>query len=597
MVETSALPGLPAGSDLIELEDFGGINTKSPRTSIQDNQFSWLENLFPIGSGNLRAMFGKDSGIYTASGATIVYKCFYNIGSVAYCAVFLSNGSAYQVQLSNSSVTTISASAGTFYSGSQLPHAVQYSNKYLIIVSNTSANAYWIWNGSVLFAAGGVGPEVTITAGGTGYSSSFAVTFTGGGGAGAAATATASGGIVTSVVITNPGTGYTSAPTPDFTAGGGSGATGTVTFIPSGVSGTAIEIYKTRVWITNGTNLIFSAPASTTLFAAASGGGTVPAQDSFLRQKYTGIKQTGDFLYLFGDSSVVSISNVQTSGSPPTTTFNTTTVDSQVGTPYRDSIISIGRGIIFVNSSGVYSAYGGEAVKLSDDLDGLFASANLPTTGGGVVPVSSAATIFGIRTFMFLIQAVDPFTNTTRNVLCMWDPLSRKWFIGSQESNILFIAPQILDSVMSTYATDGTSVFKCFAQPSPSLTKKGRTKLWSGKSHLIDKQGLAVYAEGVTNTSSPYTVSYTIDTDSASSQPFNLGGSGVITFVNNGGGILQFQNDLNENIDFTSQGLSITGTDRGGFYGKYLGFSFTSQSENYTITSMSILYKDYRFYR
>lgn len=597
MAEPSALPGLPEGADLIELDDFGGINTKSPRTAIQDNQFSWLENLFPVGTGNLRAIFGKGANIYTASGATIVYKCFYNIGSVAYCALFLSNGTAYQVRLSNNAVTTISASAGTFYSGSQLPHAVQYSNKYLIIVSNVSSSAYWIWDGSVLFPSGGAGPEVTITAGGTGYSASFAVTFTGGGGSGAAATATAVAGVVTSVTITNPGTGYTSAPTPVFTAGGGSGATGTVTFMPSGVSGTAVETYKTRVWIVNGTNLIFSAPSSTTLFAASSGGGITPAQDSFLRQRYTGLKQTGDFLYVFGDSSVISISNPQTSGSPPTTTFNTTTVDSQVGTPYRDSIIGIGRGIIFVNSSGVYSVYGGEAVKLSDDLDGLFASANLPTTGSGVVPVSGVATIFGIRTFMFLIQANDPFTNTLRNVLCMWDPLSKKWFIGSQESNITFIAPQILDSVMSVYATDGVNLFKCFSQASSSLVKKGKTKLWSGKSHLIDKQGLAVYGEGITNTSSPYSVSYTIDTEASSSQPFNLGGSGVLTFINNSGGVLNFTNNTSGVLVFTSQGISITGSDQGGFYGKYLGFSFTSQSENYTITSMSILYKDYRFYR
>ena len=68
----------------------------------------------------------------------------------------------------------------------------------------------------------------TVSSGGTGYSDSFAVTFTGGGGSGAAGTAYASGGVVQRVEITNWGSGYTSGnPTPVFTAGGGSGATGT----------------------------------------------------------------------------------------------------------------------------------------------------------------------------------------------------------------------------------------------------------------------------------------------------------------------------------------------------------------------------------
>ena len=64
-----------------------------------------------------------------------------------------------------------------------------------------------------------------VTAGGTGYSDSFAVTFTGGGGSGAAGTATALDGVIVSIAITAAGTGYTSAPTPVPTAGGGSGGT------------------------------------------------------------------------------------------------------------------------------------------------------------------------------------------------------------------------------------------------------------------------------------------------------------------------------------------------------------------------------------
>ena len=84
-------------------------------------------------------------------------------------------------------------------------------------------------NGSTNFTyeeeltSGGVA-SVTITNGGTGYTTAPTVTFTGGAGSGATAVAVLTGGTVSAINITNPGTGYTSAPT--FTFGGGGGGSG-----------------------------------------------------------------------------------------------------------------------------------------------------------------------------------------------------------------------------------------------------------------------------------------------------------------------------------------------------------------------------------
>jgi hypothetical protein len=71
--------------------------------------------------------------------------------------------------------------------------------------------------------------SVTVTAGGSGYTTAPTVTFTGGGGTGATATATVVGGVITGVAVTAPGTGYTSAPTVGFTGGAGTGGTATST--------------------------------------------------------------------------------------------------------------------------------------------------------------------------------------------------------------------------------------------------------------------------------------------------------------------------------------------------------------------------------
>jgi hypothetical protein len=69
---------------------------------------------------------------------------------------------------------------------------------------------------------------ITVTNGGTGYTSAPTVTFGTTNGNGATATATISGGAVTAVTVTAGGA-YTAAPTVGFTGGGGSGATATST--------------------------------------------------------------------------------------------------------------------------------------------------------------------------------------------------------------------------------------------------------------------------------------------------------------------------------------------------------------------------------
>lgn len=66
--------------------------------------------------------------------------------------------------------------------------------------------------------------SITVTNGGSGYTSAPTVAITGGGGTGAAATAVVSGGAVTSITLDNPGSGYTYAPTVTISGGGGVGA-------------------------------------------------------------------------------------------------------------------------------------------------------------------------------------------------------------------------------------------------------------------------------------------------------------------------------------------------------------------------------------
>ena len=71
--------------------------------------------------------------------------------------------------------------------------------------------------------------KITVTNGGTGYTSAPTVVFTGGGFTTVAtAKAVIAGGAVSYIYITATGAGYTSSPTITFTGGAGTGAAATV---------------------------------------------------------------------------------------------------------------------------------------------------------------------------------------------------------------------------------------------------------------------------------------------------------------------------------------------------------------------------------
>jgi hypothetical protein len=125
--------------------EFGGINTQAARTSIRPEQFSWLENVMPIGAGNLKAVPQKDVALTTLSGKTVYYAKEFNISGVFYQFYACTDGSLYQVRVSDGAQTAIIA-GGTF-SGSDVQIA-QWKNERILIID--SAGGYRDWDGATL---------------------------------------------------------------------------------------------------------------------------------------------------------------------------------------------------------------------------------------------------------------------------------------------------------------------------------------------------------------------------------------------------------------------------------------------------------------
>src|ERR1700677_3933900 len=100
MREEAKYFGISPGYKIFSPLPFSGINQQSSRQGIDDTEFFWLENYINIGKTNLRTLWDKGTPIYTApAGKTIIYFFSFNIGAANYFAIFLSDGTAIQVNV------------------------------------------------------------------------------------------------------------------------------------------------------------------------------------------------------------------------------------------------------------------------------------------------------------------------------------------------------------------------------------------------------------------------------------------------------------------------------------------------------------------
>jgi hypothetical protein len=243
--------------------------------------------------------------------------------------------------------------------------------------------------------------------------------------------------------------------------------------MPLGIGGTAIETYTGRVWITNDATVFFSAPGSPVDFSSVNGGGNFQSTDSFLRVRFTQLKQTNGFLYLIGDSSINYISGVQTSGSPAKTTFTNQNADPEVGTAWPSTVTVFNRNILFANAFGAHVSYGGAVTKTSEKLDGVY---NTAPNFGGIVPSAAKAIVFGKKIWILLLPIIDPITGQQTNKLFCWN--QKIWWATEQDVKLTYIQFQEINSILTAYGTDGTFIYQMFAQPSVNFVKRAVTKFW-----------------------------------------------------------------------------------------------------------------------
>ena len=320
-------------------------------------------------------------------------------------------------------------------------------------------------------------------------------------------------------------------------------------------------------------------------FSTSAGGGTIQSQDSFLRVGFFGLKQANGFLYAIGDSSINTISGVSTAaGPPPVTTLTNQNVDPQIGTPWKDSVQVFSRNIVYANSFGIHVSYGGAVTKISTPLDGIYNS--VPNIGS-FLPSSAVASIFGIQCYMFLYPIIDQTTGLQVNKLLMWD--GQRWWTSPQGVPLTYVASQEINSILTAWGTNGKTIYSLFQTPTAnSFLKVAQSKLWKDPGYFATKTAGTLFGLFFHVIQGGPTYVY-IDNDIGTSFQFLVETAlNQIIWLNNSSGIVQFQNNLGQNVGFNPSGLAVF-VGRVSQQGNLLGMTITTLDADDILSSLTLI--------
>ena len=519
------------------INQFGGMNTISPRFAIGDGKFSYLENLLPLSSVAVNPVSTEEQ---YASALTVVPPQGANLPALPVVQV-----------VDRMWHLAVGPGAGVSPTNWLIVHT-QQGNLYAYDIDKTPvANPVKI-NGSVLFGL----PDMVVWQG-------------------------------TQLLVVDRGAGYYS-----FTCTGASNAltwsAGVSLSAPaSNLSLIAIAFGRVCV-LANTQTYIFSAPGSYTDFTVLNGGISVVITSEALRKSVTKMQLCGDYLYFIGDGAVFVAYNMQASGA-----HQLSEVERTHGTQFYGAVENVEGTLVIATSDNLYSIQGSAPTVLMPAMSTFWAQQLDLLSQQLVVTV---ATIRGAQVSLVLAKYVDPASGP-RSIflaLCHGNAL-----ILSQATNIVYtctvemVEPDDGRSMFVTYATDGTNIYPCFRDDpdtvnysgTPGVTFKAVTKLYDMNQPAFFKQFVKGGAVGYCT--SPFgTLTLQMDTEAKSSSTslFSLPG---LTFTNSSGAVITFTNTTLQAINFVVSGIVMM-RYTADLQGRYVGFTLSGTTPGFSLAALAV---------
>ena len=166
---------------------------------------------------------------------------------------------------------------------------------------------------------------------------------------------------------------------------------------------------------------------------------------------------------------------------------------------------------------------------------------------------------------------------------------NKKWFFVSQRSDLTLIDSTTISGAQTLHATNGTSLFKLFADTTASVNQTITTKLWDMGAPVIDKRSLKFGLELV-NPITAQTINGTIDTESSAiAYSFILTGANISQWINNSGVFVSWTNNAGQTVQWLSSGYAFSKIDVQ-TSGKYLGVTLNTTSQGTVYSGIHLQY-------
>lgn len=505
------------------LKQFAAVNTVANRMSLPQDACFWdLTNAQPIGFANLHSIDDASASIYDFGNHRVYADFNVNIGNQEYLLIATMDGNLFAYTVGSSPPVVKQIGSGLSTDGSI--DIAQFDNTTALIVANSG---YYSWQ-----PGSNISP-ISTTGGGT-------------------------------------GAGQPGAPN----------------------KGQAIAVYENMAWIADGRTLFASKPGSSsdtppayTDFSTSDGGGWEIIRDSTLKSDIKALYALNGYLYVFGESSIDIVGNVNqvqttvggvVTGS--TVSWTRQNISSVVGTDQLESIIAYGRLILFANQYGVWMLTGINLTLLSTDaasqiysgIDGTWQYLDWHHFNDSVLWVNNAGDqvdwennaqqivqwmLDNYTPFPFRISGGSVKSNNLLNaafvVVRKNDPImgsgnflvmyqgdasgnNGKWWFADWTSDIgpiTHICSANVNNAPALFGYIGNQLYRFFADPTSSPSARMMTALWDFGDPLTDKQALRAGIRVSLRGTSDAAMLLNIDTLTAT-YPVPLGDIGSIDWVN-----------------------------------------------------------------
>ncbi|MBA0084030.1 MAG: hypothetical protein HRJ53_03455, partial [Acidobacteria bacterium Pan2503] len=278
-------------------------------------------------------------------------------------------------------------------------------------------------------------------------------------------------------------------------------AAGVLTKIGATV-GTSIATYAGRVWIGNNNTLSFTDINSYNSFGGA--GGSATLSDQYLGQGITVLYAANNYLYIFGSTSVDVLSNVTVNAG--VTSFSRVNVLQGIGCLNSNNmtVIGLGRGIVFLDVTGLYMLAGATPERISERIQGCVRAGVINSPGPIVRPSCGLVNLNDELCLAFQVNIGDTFSHPTTQAqrILVFIYQRHRWWVTSDQfgdaPGVTAVGPLAgtppLGTIFGAFRLQANTLPTWHQTQLFSGNKHWqlRTKLWDGGKNFSEKQGLNV---------------------------------------------------------------------------------------------------------